>query len=302
MNIGIAAKHSKLEWDAYRLGISTEEVLERYKQQSMDIDKIVGSHQRQKESIEAICGQLPDVLPVDMIALQEKKIEKPNLDMLIAIGGDNFFQICSHYFPEAYLVGVNADPQTSKGALLHFDYATLLPRLKDIAAGNFPQEEWTRVSTTLNGTRLEDAPCTVSLSIKATDMMSRYQLGYNGETEEQKSTGILVVSGAGSSNGAWYRNAGLYLPMITSGLFPFKTAEFSRTEKALRTLTREPMGGEDTLYRWLNMTIKEREELSLVYWSADPSELSLDSVARYEVKEGDRLTFRVSEKGLKVVT
>ncbi len=312
MKLGLATKLSKLEWDAYRLGIPQEEVIESYKAQGKDVDKILGSHQRQKDNIDKILELAPEAQRVDVLAIQEKKAEKPEVEMLLSIGGDNFFQICSHLFPEAYLVGVNSDTQTSSGALLYFNLENLtkiLPRL--IGGGNFTYEPWARVATTLNGKRVEDATCTVSLSIKATDMMSRYLLekkelgekeGEPRATEEQKATGILVVSGAGAQKGAWYRNAGLYLPQIKSGLYPIVTEWFSPTHPELRTLTREPMGGEDCTYKMLNLCIRAGDELTLRYWSADPSELSIDSINRYEVKEGDELKFRVSAQPLKVVS
>lgn len=270
----------------------------------------------------------PEAEKVDVLAIQEGKAEKPDIEMLLCVGGDNFFQICSHLFPEAYLVGVNSDPQTSSGALLYFNPENLsgiLPRL--IGGGNFTYEPWARVATTLNGQRVEDATCTASLSIKATDMMSRYLLERRGlweiekaseqseeqkeereaieirkrQIEEQKATGILIVSGAGAQKGAWYRNAGLYLPQVKSDLYPEITECFSPTHLEIRTLTREPMGGEDCTYKMLNLLVRAGDELILRYWSADASELSLDSINRYDVKEGDELKFKVSDKPLKVI-
>ena len=301
LKIGIAAKLSSIEWDMYRLGQSYEEVIASYQQQSKDVDKILLSHERQKHSIEAIISRCPQAEIVDLIKIQEGKIEAPNLDLLIAIGGDNFFQLCAHHFSSAYLVGVNSDPLTSHGALPQFDYSSLLPRLEAILQGEFKIDSWSRVATELNGRRLQDTTCTVALSIKATDMMSRYLLVTPVEKEEQKSTGILIVSGAGSGKGAWYRNAGLYLPQISSGLYPSITEGFPKTSGLIKTLTREPFGGEDCGYRLLNHTINPGEEISLVYWAKDPSELSLDSIKRYEIKEGDVLAFRKSENALKVV-
>ncbi|MEK6846511.1 MAG: hypothetical protein AABY26_07150, partial [Nanoarchaeota archaeon] len=209
MKLGLAAKLSKLEWDAYRLGISTDDVIESYKAQRKDVDKILNSHQRQKENIAKLLELAPEAQKVNVLAIQELKTEKPSIEMLLCVGGDNFFQICSHLFPEAYLVGVNSDTQTSSGALLYFNLENIpeiLPCL--VGGGNFTYEPWARVATTLNEKRVEDATCTASLSIKATDMMSRYllerkEMRYTPKedeepklVEEQKATGILIVSGA----------------------------------------------------------------------------------------------------------
>ncbi|MEK6969329.1 MAG: hypothetical protein AABW48_02785 [Nanoarchaeota archaeon] len=301
MKLGIAAKLSKIEWDMHRLKLSYDEVLGSYKQQGKNVDRIVTSHFHQKQNIEHILTRVPDAEVIDIIALQEARIPKPEVEMLAVIGGDNFFQICSHLFPDAYIIGINSDPQTSYGKLLHFTPESFEQCLERMVAGEFNTEAWTKIATKVNGVRMEDSICTVSLSIKATDMISRYQLKLNGESEEQKCTGFVVVAGAGSGTGAWYRNAGLYLPLIKSGAYPLVTQEFPRTSAELRTLTREAFMGEDCKYRGLNLQIKDGEELTLRYWANDPSELSLDSVTRHDVNEGDMLTFKVSENKLKVV-
>jgi len=300
LKIGIAAKLSKLEWDMHRQGLSEEQVIDSYRRQGMDIQKIMGSHERQKKSIDILLSGIKGAELVDMVEVQ-KGAYRPELDVLLAIGGDNFFQLSAHYFPEAYMVGVNSDPKTSLGVLLYYDYSSLIPRLGSIQVGNFKAEHWTTIATTLNGKRIEDTFCTLALSIKATDMISRYLLTTKAGQEEQKSTGWLLVSGAGSGNHSWYANAGLYLPQISSGLYKTIAEPFPKDAKTLKTLTREPFGGRLCPYKLLNYTLQPEEELSLVYWAQDPSELSLDSIRRYEVKEGDRLSFRVSEHPLKVV-
>jgi NAD kinase len=301
MKIGIAYKLSKLDWDIHRLGLSREEVIETYRQQEKDVDKILKSHKRQNDCIDSILAENSNAEIVDMIRLLRGEIAIPEVDLLISIGGDNFFQICAYHFPNAYLVGVNSDPETSHGALLNFDYESLQKNLTDIVNENFEHEEWTRIATTLNGQRVKDANCTVALSIKATDMISRYLLKLNGESEEQKATGVLVVSGAGSGKFAWYRNAGVYLPMLKSGFYPETTKEFSKTSGVLKTLTREPFGADECSYKWLNRTVNPGDKLTLIYWAHDPSELSIDSIKRYDVKEGDVLTFKESDRKLKVV-
>ncbi len=40
MKIGIAQKLTKIEWDMHRLGISRDKVIETYKKQEKDVNKI----------------------------------------------------------------------------------------------------------------------------------------------------------------------------------------------------------------------------------------------------------------------
>ena len=297
MKIGLATKLSKLDWDCYRLNMKRDAVIEIYKRQEKDVDKILASHNRQNANIEDILRIAPDAEKVDMLDLQKNPKRRPDLDMLLVMGGDNFFQIAAHHFPYAYLIGVNSDPQTSHGALLNYTPESLIENLPGIIEGHFQTEYWTKIETKLNGKMLEDAGFTISLSIKATDMMSRFYLKRDGLAEEQKATGILVVTGAGTGKGSWYRNSSIYLPAVGYDM----PKEIERDDRKLKTLTREPMGGVDCPYQGLNMTIGEDDELNLMYWANDPSELSLDSIKRYDVFEGDRLSFRVSDRYLKVI-
>jgi len=339
--IGIAAKLSKIQWDMHRLGLSYDQVLRRLDKEGMNVDGIVKSHRVQNECIDAIIDAVPNAEKIDLLGMVEGKAQRPrpevvialgpeeqtmlefmhydlgkqfDITTLLAIGGDNFFQLASHFFGDAMIVAVNSDVRTSHGGLLYFDFNSLMKNLDKIARGDVDVEEWARVMVTLNGTRVPDARCTASLAIKATDMISRYMLSvkmdesdpraakYNAKQrdEEQKCTGLLVVSGAGSGQYAWYRNAGLYLPMIKGMNFRVPTREFHKTSRQIRTLTREALGGEECPYKYLNMRIPENKRLELTYWSNNPSELSIDSIHRYEVKEGDRLTYRVSDKVLRV--
>jgi NAD kinase len=312
MKIGLTAKLSKIEWDMYRLGLTYNEVLKKFDKQSMDVDKIIKSHVRQNKCIDEIVKAIPEAININLLSKDELAYD--DFDVMIVIGGDNFFQMASHHFQNSIIVGVNSDTVTSYGGLLNFDYNSLLSNIDSIKSGNLNVDDWTRVSVMLNNNRVEDAICTASLSIKATDMISRYMLSYSmiGDTEkaqhynkssrkeEQKCTGLLVVSGAGSGQNAWYRNEGLYLPMIKSMNFKVPTREFSKTAREIRTLTRGALGGEDCNYKYLNMRIPEGKQLDLIYWSNNPSELSIDSIFRYEVHEGDRLRFSLSDTTLKV--
>ncbi|MFA6460835.1 MAG: hypothetical protein WCV90_01095 [Candidatus Woesearchaeota archaeon] len=313
--IGVTWKRSKLEWDMFEKGLSQAEMLEHYREEDLDVDRIIASHDRQRRNIELLMGDISEAEIIDLLDVERGRIN-PNVDLLFAIGGDNFFQRCTHQFADSYLVGVNSDVRTSFGAILNFDYDSVHANLDRILKGDFNAEYWSRISTSFNGHKIEDTTCTLSLSIKATDMISRYQLRKGDESEEQKSTGLLLATGAGSGLGAWYRNAGLYLPMVGATILrdpetkvatsiipgPYQPlTSFSHIAPEFRTVTREPFKADLSHYRWLNLKVSEGEELSLRYWSVHPSELSIDSINRYEVKEGDMLKFRVSEKPLKIV-
>lgn len=306
--IGICPKYTKLEWDMHVSRKSMDEVISGYHAEEMDVNKILDSHHRQKDNIERILSEYgSDAVVIDILSVIENRKDenvrkdkndmkdKPKIDVLVSIGGDNFFQLCTHHYPDSIILGVNSDPQWSHGGLLYFDSGYLIRNIGNIISGNYSTEYWTRVSTTINGKRISDGTCTVSLGTNHSDMITRYLLRKGIESEEQKSSGILVVSGAGSGDGAWYRNAGLYL----SSNGKENTGEFGVSERRIMTLTREPFfPGE---YSMTNVAASGDESIELVYWSNEPAMISVDSIDRYDVHNGDRIEFSVSDKSLEVI-
>src|SRR3989338_3978996 len=166
MKIGVAYKYSKLDWDMLTTGMSEKELIEHYIKGEQDPKRIISSHERQKRCISTILDKMPEAEIIDIKGIEDSKIKAPDLETVIAIGGDNFFQKCAYYFPDAYFVGVNSDPETSHGALLNFNIESIIGNLERIRKGDFSVEQWTKIATTVNGKMYEDTCCTLSLAIK----------------------------------------------------------------------------------------------------------------------------------------
>ena len=304
MDIGITYKFSKLEWDMLGTGKTRDELIEEYGRLGQDVEGIIQSHERQKMCRERLLDELPQARYIDLPALKRGDVTgniQKRYDKIFTIGGDNFSQQVAFYFPDSEFVLINSDPETSHGALLHYDCDSVLEDLDRIVKGDYGIIERTKLATTVNGKRINDTTCTFSLKNTIGDMMTRYMLKIGDESEHQKSSGLLVVTGSGSGDGAWYRNEGLYLPQINSGLYPLVTQEFQNTSREIRTLTLGHMFGADCEYKWLNKAVGEGDMLGVYYWSHEPAQISVDSVERYNIKEGSILTFRVSENKLRVV-
>ncbi|MCX6707723.1 MAG: NAD(+)/NADH kinase, partial [Candidatus Woesearchaeota archaeon] len=223
-----------------------------------------------------------------------------NYDLIISIGGDNHFQAIGHYVGEIPILGVNSDNMTSTGALLKFIPQDMKRYANRILRRKLTYEKWIKARAHLNDRLVEDAVAVFSLSNIEDDMMTRYKLKIEGKSEVQKSSGILVTTGAGSTG--WYKDAGIFLPLIVTGFYKQPTLPFAPKEKRLMTLTREPYDGKECVYRMMNLMISEGEELEFIYWANENAKLSSDSVMRYVVSEGDRIRFSVSPDVLNVVT
>jgi len=298
MRIAIIPKQSAIEWDMNRLFLDRDDLLQRYAEQERNVQRMVSSEERQHQSIDDIMILFPGA---DVLALEQFNKEKAKqYDLVVAVGGDNHFLRVAHYLEETPIIGINSDVITSVGALLRFDPKNIPGHIKKILEGRFSYEEWTRAEAKINGKLVEDARGMFSLSNIEDDMMTRYLLKFKDGREQQKSSGMIVTTGAGSTG--WYTDAGIYLPTISSGSYPEPASSFPPDRRMLKTLTREPFGGKDCSYEMLNLGIRAGEELEIVYWANDNAKLSSDSVIKYVISEGDRIKFRVSPRTFRVVT
>src|SRR3989344_5408850 len=215
-NIVIAIKMSVLEYDAYRAETDLETALEKFTAMGVDGQKIIDSHCRQRESWEKVLDTLGNKFELaELIKGDNIRGILPN-SLVIAIGGDNYLQLVSHFIENQPLVGINSDPENSDGALTYFTADSFVDFIAKLESGKFKIEEWTRLQASLNGKKI---PTLATSEIyygayKSTDM-SRYILelrkGSRGrvrESEEQKSSGLIIATKAGETG--WYDAASRY--------------------------------------------------------------------------------------------
>lgn len=242
MKFAVAVKRTKWERDLIRFG-SEEETRKIYSLQDSAYDRVYGSHMRQIAALE----QLKSALPHSDFFYREEleqlsELEKSRYDGLISLGGDNHFIYIAMFAGSMPLIGINSDPMTSQGALIYFhcdDFLESLERSrhKESPTQAFDIEHWSTIGCDLvysDGTIVQTGPSISEISIRNDfpDAMSRYLIRIDtGDLEEQKSSGLLLATGAGSTG--WYRNA-LPAEVLESG-----DATFSRDAAFFRAVARE---------------------------------------------------------------
>jgi NAD+ kinase len=291
--IVVAIKRSKWERDLMRY-ISPEAVRHLYQLQNDAFDRIYASHLRQQQSLNIIKSILKDAAYAfreDLTHLDFKQFHT-----IIALGGDNHFIHISHYAHEHNMIGINSDLDTSVGALLPFTTDSFVKKTGDqpLSPERYITEQWTRIGGELiypDGRRYQIVPCTSEISVRNSypDTMSRYLIrsGEEEQWEEQKSSGLLLACGVGSTG--WYKNC-LSKP---DSVFP-KDAPFFRYT-AREVSTRRSL-------RFQNQTVKEGEILEII--SEMEGEISVDANPdrTYDFPPGCRAQFYLSKDRLKVVT
>ena len=145
--------------------------------------------------------QAPDFLSNDMI-VQE------GWDLIIVLGGDNSFTFVSHWDAGIPILGINSDPKRSVGCLTRLaisDSEDAYDLVEMLDFQEFDVVEWQRLSATIDGKLIVPATSEYFFGEKLRANMSRHVLVYQDMEIEQKSSGIIFATGAGSTG--WYRSA-----------------------------------------------------------------------------------------------
>jgi len=145
-------------------------------------------------------------------------------DLIICVGGDGTVLNSAQYvLDETPVLTVRSDKR-SVGTLCEIDAEDFERALEQILLDKFSVEQWTRAEGRFRDKRLL-ALNEIYVGIRHSPSMARYELTFNGTTEAQMSSGIVISTGTGST--AWYGN------------IPSSDGTFPRTAKELRFVVRE---------------------------------------------------------------
>ncbi|MFA5933443.1 MAG: hypothetical protein WCV81_04170 [Microgenomates group bacterium] len=199
----IVPKLTVVEWKMKTSNISMQDQINLWKKQGADADKKIASHYRQIENIE----KLGKALNVPIIHRDDFNVDvAKKYNIIFSPGGDNHLQYVSRFVTgDQLVVGINSDPETSKGGILsfkpeHIDY------LRDCLDKNsFETEKWTRLQAVLDGELLPFfALSEIFVGELKNRGISRSIINYRGINDEQKNSGLVIATGSGLTG--WYRN------------------------------------------------------------------------------------------------
>lgn len=204
--IVIARRWSKLEWEASEKGVEIDELLDHYENLGLK-ERKWNSHLEQINSINFLSNKLPKAEIRVGMTLEKSMFKDTNL--VIALGGDGHLKYVSHFLDGQMVAAVNADPLRSTGFMYYFDSVeNFWQFFPNLIKGNYQIEHWTRLKACLNKNpiyplALNDITFTADHPLD----MTRYVIKYRGIEEEQKTSGVLVATGSGSTG--WYKKISL---------------------------------------------------------------------------------------------
>ncbi|MBI4440635.1 hypothetical protein HY639_00560 [Candidatus Woesearchaeota archaeon] len=281
----IVTKNSKYEYEQQKFGLSHDELLAKYNGEHANLQAILSSHERQLVSRERLKELFPQAT---LMSMHDLTTPIKCYDLVISFGGDNSFTYTSHFVGNAQLMGVNADPGRSVGALCPW---TDLEMIADhLEHGAYSTEQWPRLQATIGNIALASATSEYFFGERLRKDMSRYVLVYRGREYEQKSSGIIIATGAGSTG--WYDSAGRYF-------YP-NGNQFAKTTQKAAFIIAEP-------YRYRRKPMPFAGDVlpgeELIIHSLHDAEgyASSDSWEEYAFSRGKTAVIRLSHHPLQVI-
>jgi len=212
-------------------------------------------------------------------ALTERELK--DIDFIITMGGDGTALSTSHFIKNQPMLAVNLNPNKSEGALTSIPFNLLEQKLKEIIRKENREEKYVRIEVKINNKPIDFLALNeVFIGNAKPYIISRYKIKFKQDEEEQKSSGLIVATGAGST--AWFKSAG--------GI------PFNPTERIIKMIIREPYKGKLSNPKITSLTIKEGEELIVI--PKTKLILSIDSIREISLSEGEEVKIRISKTPL----
>ncbi len=214
-----------------------------------------------------------------------KKEDLAEIDLVLTIGGDGTFVKAANNVENCLILGINANPDKSEGALTSINIEDI-EKLEELFKGNFEVIKRYRAKVTLNGIVLDSKAINeVYLGAASQFHSSRYIIKHNGNEEEHRSSGVIVSTGTGSP--AWFYSAGGKI--------------FAYDEEKLSFIVREPYYGKRIFTpKILKGELKKGEKITIESKRDFGGILAINDET-HSFNEGDVAEIELYDNPLKVV-
>ncbi len=203
-------------------------------------------------------------------------------DIIITLGGDGTFLSASHFLTNQLILGVNTNPQKSEGHLTTANLTNLENKLKQISNKKIRIKEYTRENVKIFK---KDMCITTENALNETYFgnlnphhPSNYEIIYKNKRESQRSSGVLISTGTGST--AWYKAMNGW--------------RYDKTKKQLRFRIRELFTGRIFKAKIKKGKINPQEKLIIIS-RINHGILAIDSIRTYKIHQGDRIETSIGE-------
>lgn len=205
-------------------------------------------------------------------------------DLVITVGGDGTVLAASHFVKQTPIFGINSAPTTSTGYLCVAHPKNFERLLKRVLAGKQKPRLLPRLQVSVNKTKIPFLALNDLLfACRLQGETARYTLQIGHKREFQKSSGIWIATGSGS----------------TAAIFSAGGKPFSMTSKKMEYLVREPFQYK-IRYRLLRGLVNQRNKITIIP-DMDQGMIFIDGgKLHYHVPKHARVTVRGGLKPLRL--
>jgi len=185
-------------------------------QRGQSLEELQERQNSQDDAIRLVLG----AVPAEWRRVRVHRAELPTFlfepeDIVVPVGQDGLVANVARYVDGQTVIGVNPDPGRYDGVLVRHSPAGIGELLVAAADGSLPSEERTMVEA-----RVDDGQVVIALNEifvgHRSHQSARYVLSWNGASERQSSSGVIIATGTGATGWARsivaFRSADIELP------------------------------------------------------------------------------------------
>lgn len=199
---------------------------------------VMASHEEHRGTVAEVKAALQGAgVDVTRIRKRRQPFDASSFDLVVTVGGDGTLLAASHSVGTTPVLGVNSAPSTSMGFFCGARKGSAAASIEQALAGKLKSTSLTRMEVSVNGETVYGRvlnDCLFCHLIPAST--SRYILEYEGQVEEQTSSGFWVGPAAGST--AAQRSAGGKVLPLSSKQLQLVVREAYRPFDDMQDMTR----------------------------------------------------------------
>jgi NAD+ kinase len=243
-------------------------------------------YEQQRESLAGVDRTL-QLLGIATDRIYRKHLKKiGRYDLVITVGGDGTVLEASHFIDDQILLGVNGVPMESAGALCHTRLETFLGTMIDLMTGKKKPVRVPRLQVRVGKRIIKPLALNeVLFANRSPAGTSRYLLQIGKNKEEQKSSGIWISTGAGST-AASKSAGGKVLPPMQQGM---------------QFVVREPLMQFGNKFKLIKGIIGKSESITLTPATRQSAIFIDGNHIEIPVEYGDRVTISARGRPLRMV-
>jgi NAD kinase len=236
--IVIVIKSTRL--DELRLQHFTESAVKfALESKGQEIDSYQAEYTAYIAALAEIQSQIPSDIPVTTVSREDL----PNFlwrdkDLILVCGPDGLFVNLAKYIGNQLVITVNPDPQNIDGVLMLFKPTDVREVITNIQSGKNKVKKLPLAKATIDDDKVIWGVNDIFIG-RRDHGSARYNVLFDGRSEHQSSSGIIVSTGIGSTG--WIKSIAAMLVGLTRDGMPSKLSSLpGSTDSELVFVVREP--------------------------------------------------------------